>query len=215
VNRVKAGVFSFTPPLSSAEDDEYLRWHLLDHMPEQYQLPGMLHGVRWVGETGSVVNYLIGGPVQQTHDEFFALGRRLGEQGRFPYQRPSLELDFLALLRADAAPAALVSAEVVPFRPHRGVFLIVATADAGHCPEVLDAPGVAGVWTYGSTDAWTLNKRCQPQPRYITVVYIDGDVAATASALAPLVDRHWSSDSVIQPFTGAYRSMIRWDAWPD
>jgi hypothetical protein len=211
VNRVRAGVFSFTPPVSSPEDDDYLRWHLLDHMPEQYQLAGMLHGVRWNGEEASVVNYLIGDPVQVTHDEFFALGRSLAEAGRFPHQRPSVELDFLALTSAQAAPTAMVSAEVVPFRPHRGVYLLVETAAAAEDPTLLDVPGVAGVWTYAPTDTWTLHPRCEPDPRYITVVYLDGDVDATAAAIEPLIERRRATGGV--RFAGALRSTIKWDAW--
>ena len=46
--RVKAGIFSLTAPAD--DDGSYLRWHLLDHMPEQYQLPGIVHGLRWIAD---------------------------------------------------------------------------------------------------------------------------------------------------------------------
>ena len=42
VNRVEAAFFSFTPPAPAGDDGSYLRWHLLDHMPEQFQLAGMV-----------------------------------------------------------------------------------------------------------------------------------------------------------------------------
>ena len=90
----------------------YLRWHLLDHMPEQYQLPGILHGTRWMAdddcrdarvagsgklaEVGSIVNYLVTEPVQPTHDDFMELGPRLALMGRFPERRPSLLLSMPA-----------------------------------------------------------------------------------------------------------------------
>ncbi len=49
MNRVRAAFFSFTPPAPPGDDmGGYLRWHLLDHMPEQYQLPGILHATRWM-----------------------------------------------------------------------------------------------------------------------------------------------------------------------
>ena len=44
MNRVKAAFFSFTPPAPPDDDGSYLRWHLLDHMPEQYRLPGIQLG---------------------------------------------------------------------------------------------------------------------------------------------------------------------------
>ncbi len=241
MQRVEAAFFSFTP-VSGDGDAGYLRWHLLDHMPEQYQLPGLVHGARWMADadlrsariagegplddTGSVVNYLVGDPVQQTHDEFFQLGRRLTEMGRFPERRPSIELDFLALLNCGAAPSAFVSAEVVPFRPHRGVMLIVETpadGDVGawlrwlhseHHPEVLQTAGVAGVWMYGATGRWLPHATLETEPRFVTVVYLDEDPLATTDALRATVGSRWSSGAVRPLFAGPLRSMVHWDAWP-
>ncbi len=179
--RVKAAFFSVTASAAPNEDiTTYLRWHLLDHMPEQYQLPGIVHAMRWIADgvygdrrlagtgrlsqVGNVMNYLVGDPVQQTHYDFMELGPRLAELGRFPVHRPSLQLTMPALLRWYSAPRALVSAEVVPFRPHRGVVLIVeqpGVTDLAqwlqwlhleHYPTLLEVPGVAGVWMYGSTN---------------------------------------------------------------
>jgi hypothetical protein len=142
MNRVRAAFFNFTAP-PAADDDmsSYLRWHALDHMPEQYQLPGVLHGTRWLADTacrdariagagnlaevGSVVNYLVTEPVQPTHDDFMELGPRLALMGRFPEHRPSLQLTMPALHRWYSSPRVQISAEVVPFRPHRGVVVVV------------------------------------------------------------------------------------------
>src|SRR5260370_9978755 len=145
--RVKAGIFSVTPPAPPEDDASYLRWHLLDHMPEQYQLLGLVHAMRWIADgeyldsrivasgdlvqLGNVVNYLFVDPVQQTLDDFMELGGRLAEVGRFPQRRPSLQLRMLALLRGYAAPPARFSAGAVPFRPHRGVLLIAGQPSGG------------------------------------------------------------------------------------
>jgi hypothetical protein len=102
VNRVKVGFFSLSDRGESdedADDGAYLAWHQLDHMPEQYQLPGVVHGQRWVSNEACraarvaasgvfehvhhVVLYLMGDPVEQTLD-FFDLGSRLAQLGRFP-----------------------------------------------------------------------------------------------------------------------------------
>lgn len=239
--RVKAGFFSMTPPVAR-DDGGYLRWHLLDHMPEQYQLPGLVHATRWIADgqypdrriagagrladTGSVVNYLVGDPVQQTHDDFFELGVRLAEIGRFPERRPSLQLRLLALQRWYAAPRALVSAEVVPFRPHRGVALIVeepADRDVPawqhwlhteHHQALLEVPGVAGAWMYGSTDFWRLHPSCRGDPQFVTVVYLDEDPLDTVTSLAPVIEQRWASGAVRPLFAGPLRTMIHWDAWP-
>ena len=239
--RVKAAFFSFTPPAPPDDDGSYLRWHLLDHMPEQYQLPGMQLALRYIADgdyidrhlvaseafpaVGNVVNYLVGDPVQQTHDDFMELGRRLREVGRFPETRPSLQLRMPALLRWYATPRALISPEVVPFRPHRGVVVIVeepAVEDAAawlqwlhtdHHQEVLATPGVAGVWMYGSTTTWTLHPAAQGSPQFTTVIYLDDDPLATTKVLEPAIEQRWRSGAVRPRFAGPFRTMIDWEAW--
>jgi hypothetical protein len=239
--RVKAAFFSFTPPAPPEDDGSYLRWHLLDHMVEQYQLPGIQYALRYIADgeylerrivatgnlehVGNVVNYLVGDPVQQTHDDFMDLGPRLAEMGRFPEVRPSLQLRMPALLHWYAAPRALISPEVVPFRPHRGVVVIVeepVAADVDgwlrwlhtdHYPAVLATPGVAGAWMYGSSGSWQLRPATQGDPQYTTVVYLDDDPLATTRALESLLADRWDSGAVRPLFAGPLRTMIEWEAW--
>ena len=131
-----------------------------------------------------------------------------------------------ALLRWYVAPCALISAEVVPFRPHRGVILIMeepAHRDLApwlqwlhseHYPTLPDVPGVAGVWMYGSTNTWKLHPRCQSDPQYVTMVYLDEDALATAKAVTPVIERRWQSGAVRPVFAGPLRTMTQWEAWP-
>jgi hypothetical protein len=241
MNRVRAGLFSLTPPLSADEDAAYLQWHLLDHMPEQFQLPGIVHAHRWIADgayldhrlagsgplsnMGSVVNYLVSEPVEQTAVDFLHLGRRLAELGRYPHARPSLQVRALALQRWYAAPQALVSAEVVPFRPHRGVLFLVErplTDDATwqqwlhreHLPALLSLPGVAGAWMYGSTSIWRLPPALTGDPQFVTVIYLDEDPLEVCARARPLLEKRWDSGAVEALFAGPLRSMIEWEAWP-
>jgi hypothetical protein len=243
--RVKAGIFSLTAPAPADDDGSYLRWHLLDHMPEQFQLPGIVHAQRWIADgdyltsriaatghlqnVGNAMNYLAGDPTQQTIDDFMELGGRLAEIGRFPEIRPSLQLRVLALLNWCAAPQALISAEVVPWRAHRGVLIIVEepTSDAAfgpaewlqwihhtNHPALMQVPGVAGAWMYGSTTSWNLSPRSDGPPQYITVVYLDDNPLAVTKALTPLVEQRWASGAVRPLFAGPLRTMVQWEAWP-
>ncbi|HTY31612.1 hypothetical protein [Mycobacterium sp.] len=241
--RVKAGFFSLTAPAPADDDGSYLRWHLLDHMPEQYQLPGIVYGLRWIadgdylehrlaadgplGQVGNAVHYLVGDPVEKTFEDFVALGRTLRENGRFPVTRPSLQVAGLRLLQWRAAPHALVSAEVVPFRPHRGIVLLIEEPTHGrpdewlrwlhaeHYPALLGTPGTAGAWTFGSSTGWSrLPVGWRTDHQYITVVYLDGDPLTTADALAPLIEERWRSAAVRPVFAGPLRTMVSWEAWP-
>ena len=69
---------------------------------------------------------------------------------------------------------------------------------------------------YGSTNYWTLHPRCQRDPQYVTVVYLDEDPLVTTTALAPMIETRWVSGEVRPLFAGPLRSMIHWEAWlPD
>jgi hypothetical protein len=260
VNRVRAAFFNFTAPAPAGDDiSGYLRWHALDHMPEQYQLPGILLGTRWMAdgdcldariagsgnlaEVGSVVNYLVTEPVQPTHDDFMELGPRLALMGRFPERRSSIQLSMPALLRWYSSPRVQISAEAVPFRPHRGVVVLVeepvhdesvargesvdriqsVNDTAGwqswlhdeHYPALMELPGVAGAWMYGSSRLWRLHPDCRRDRHYVTVVYLDEDPVKSVGKLGPLLKQRWASGGVKPLFAGPLRSMVRWDAWPD
>jgi hypothetical protein len=172
------------------------------------------------------VHYLVSDPVEETFDDFVALGRTLRDNGRFPISRPSLQVAGLRLLQWQSAPHALISAEVVPFRPHRGILLIVEEPTDGrsndwlqwlhaeHYPALLAAPGTAGAWTFGSTTAWQIPRGWQTDHQYITVVYLDDDPLTVTDSLAPLIEERWRSAAVRPVFAGPLRTMISWDAWP-
>jgi len=149
----------------------------------------------------------------------------LAKQGRYPERRPSLLLRVLALRDWKASPRVLVSDDVVPFRPHRGVFVVLEQPTNGrtdawlewlrheHYPELVDVPGTAGAFTYGSTDGWTLPRTEAGAPMYATVVYLDADPLVTTKALTPVIERRWASGDVRPLLAGPFRTMVQWDAW--
>jgi hypothetical protein len=239
VNRVKAGFFSLSHHSTTGDDREYLDWHQLDHMPEQYQLPGLVLGQRWastracraaraaeIGEWSlveHVVLYLMGNPLDETIDEFLRLGRHLAELGRFSQSLPSHYRGALRLLEAHAAPRALISSEVVPFRPHRGVYLIVEElvedSPQDHflqrmhvevLPELVGVAGVAGAWSYGTTPS--IRRPMFTDGRYrMTVCYLDDDPSAVGERLAPVLERAWLGAPSRLILAAPFESMMIWD----
>jgi hypothetical protein len=240
MNRVKVGFFSMSGGSATGDDRPYLAWHQLDHMPEQYQIPGLLQGQRW-GMTADcyaaravepddlrpvryVVQYLMTDPVQPTLDSFVQLGRRLAEAGRYPERVTSHLLGAFHLLDAYAAPRVLVSPEVVPFRPNRGVYVIVERQSGhdgldrwlqwlhtDHLPELLTIPGVAGVWCFATSSLWRHPAWTEGDHR-ITICYLDDDPAATGERLGALVQRRWQSGAPVRPLMAApFASMVSWD----
>jgi hypothetical protein len=245
VNRVKVGFFSVSDRGESDDDPDdraYLAWHQLDHMPEQYQLPGIVHGERWVSNdtcraaqatsarefehVQHVVLYLMGDPVEQTLDDFFDLGSRLAQLGRFPRDLPRRFLGALRLLETRASPRVLVSAEVVPFRPNRGIYLIVEQPTdrrrldtylrgrhGAHLERLVTTPGVAGAWVFATAAHYRRGRHTEGDYR-VTVCYLDRDPAETARTLGPLMEEAWCDAPVTPLLAAPFASLVPW-IWPD
>ncbi len=237
MNKVEVGFFSFTEITDPSEHRAYNEWHQLDHMPEQLPLRGVAYGSRWVAtpacaaarlvadddlaSTHYVTLYLMTQPVETTLDEFLALGQRLRSLGRFHQQRRSHLSGPLQALEAAAAPSALISGEAVPYRPHRGVFVIVeapeGAPDDAHdqwlhrdwTPSVLDVDGVAGLWTFATSPR--LNRLTwDPGNRRITVVYLDDEPLRVTDALTPLVEERWRDGAVRPQYAGPLETIVPW-----
>ncbi len=241
MNRVKVGFFSLSRRSRDGDDRSYLAWHQLDHMPEQYQLPGLVLGQRWVStpacragrvaengqwsEVEHVVCYLMGEPVDQTIDAFYALGQSLATAGRFPRSLPSHYRGGLGLVETRAATRARISPEVVPFRPHRGIYLIVEAHPEGRTEdtpgrnptpshdmlgELVAVPGVAGAWRYASS-ATSRHPRFSEGDVEMTVCYLDDDPATMGSRLGPVVSRAAAARSTRLELAAPFESMMAWD----
>jgi hypothetical protein len=239
MNRVKAGFFSLSHHGATGDDRDYLDWHQLDHMPEQYQLPGLVLGQRWAStracraaraaEAGDwslvehVVLYLMGNPLDETIDEFLRLGRHLAELGRFSVSLPSHYRGALRLLEAHAASRALISSEVVPFRPHQGVELIVEELDEDASqdaflqrmhvdvlPGLASVDGVAGAWSFGTTPS--IRRPMFTDGRYrMTVCYLDDEPAVVGERLGPVIEQAWEDAPSRLVLAAPYESMMIWD----
>ena len=130
----------------------------------------------------------------------------------------------------------LVSGEALPFRPHRGVLLLVEAIGAGdvaawarwhhtdHLPELLRAPGVAGAYTFRSSTVLGTGAdqgvrfgvpMWNPGQRFVTVVYLDDDVLVTSRAIESLLRRRWETGAVAPELVGPFRSMLTYEAWPE
>ena len=101
-----------------------------------------------------VTCYLMAEPIEETLDDFFALGARAAPARSFPPHRQAHLTGPFRVGETVAAPRVLVSPAAVPYRAHRGIYVIVE--DDRRCrrgrtpPRLLDVPGVAGVWSFAS-----------------------------------------------------------------
>jgi hypothetical protein len=130
------------------------------------------------------------GPLPRFND----LGGALHRGGRMPLRLPTVEFMTADVAGKAASPLAVAGADVIPWRPALGAYLII---ESGHAPAdaLTDVSGVAGVWWYHGnlapppyeTDA----RRLQ-----ITYCYLDDDPVAVAGPLGKAVRERWTSGAV-------------------
>ena len=213
MNKVKVGFFSFTEITNPKEHRSYNEWHQLDHMPEQFPIPGVVHGQRWVSTPACrrarvardplidpahyMTLYLMTDPVDEVLREFRNVGALLSDVGRFHRHRRAHVGGPFHVVKAYAAPRVLVSPESLPARPNRGVYVVVADlaregadayaqwADQIHYPDMLAVDGIAGVWTFQSRGIPESPAFVHPSPagRRISVYYLDGEPLKVAAEL--------------------------------
>ncbi len=200
-------------------DAAYFEWHGLDHRPEQYRLAGLRNALRLVSTPAcrsvraanaapfdavdNIMTYMfssldVAGP-------FLALGRALDQAGRMPHRLPAVATMMGELASKAAPPRVVAGADVIPWRPALGVYLIV---EKGQAPahDLVDVPGVAGVWSFHGASAppSTTSETGKPFPpngldvrgQQITYCYLDADPVETGKRLGEHMKRRWASGAV-------------------
>lgn len=189
-------------------DADYIAWHSLDHRPEQYRLPELRATLRLVStpqcraaraaseahfdDIDHVMTYLFTGP--ECMPGFSELGAALDRGGRMPHRLPSVGYMTADLAGKAAAPRAVAGADVIPWRPAKGVYLIVEKGAASPA-SLIDVPGVAGVWWYQGNDT-PGEMDTNSTGLQVTYCYLDEDPVAVAAKLADVMKQRWASGAI-------------------
>ena len=199
-------------------DAEYLHWHSLDHRPEQYRVAGLRHSMRLVStpacraaraaaadrydRVDHVMTYYF--TRDAAFDQFRALSVALSGDRR-PFRLPSVDSGYFALKGKSVARGAVAGADVIPWRPARGVYLILESG-AEPAAALSDVPGVAGVWWHegGQSAAADVPGNAGVQ---LTYCYLEEDPISTAHRLRPVLERRWAKSGV-QPLLAAPFQML-------
>ena len=231
----RLGVFSLSASSPDGDDSRYLRWHQLDHLPQQFSIEGVLHGERWVSTpdcralrpvqserfepVNHVVHYLMGEPVERTVDEFFALRDHLVEIGRFPERIPNRLVAGVTVVGRHAAASAEVSPDVIPFRPNLGAYLVIErdadpeSAAAVPWPEaavdaLLALDGVAGMWTFAPSG---LRPDEFSRSGYsVGLLYLDEDPVAVAPRVNQVLEARWADDRIAPALAAPFVTLVPW-----
>ena len=189
-------------------DADYIAWHSLDHRPEQYRLAGIRNTMRLVSTPAARAARAAQAAPYDTVDHimtyqfasaapipaFIELGGALDRGGRMAHRLPSIDYQTADIAGRIAAPHALAGADVIPWRPALGVYVLIEQGYAS--PEsLIDVPGVAGIWWFaGSADLAPYGDRSAG--KQITYCYCDEDPVAVAGELGARMPARWVSGAV-------------------
>lgn len=209
-----------------ARDAEYLEWHSLDHRAEQYRIAGVRHSLRLVSTPACraarafsaspydavdhVMTYFF--TEDAALDQFGALSTALGGERR-PFRLPSIDCGYFNLSGKVAAPGAIAGADVIPWRPAKGIYLLVE--QGGLSPETLiDIDGVAGIWwhTGGVPPLTGFRDNSGLQLSYL---FLDEDPTDIAERLREPLLRRWANENISPLLAAPFQIPIpfEWDRY--
>jgi hypothetical protein len=184
-------------------DEEYLEWHSLDHRPEQYRITGLRHSLRLVSTptcrsrrassephydpVDHVMTYLFADVTAL--EQFNTLSDALPAERR-PLTLPSIEFGVYSLTGKIAAPRAVTGADVIPWRPAFGVYLLVEERTATQPVDLVDVDGVAGAW-WGEGIAIDAPFSVDRLGQQITYLFLDDEPERVAERLRAPLQRRW------------------------
>lgn len=208
-------------------DADYLRWHTLDHRPEQHRLAAVRASLRFVStpacRSARAVN---GGPldaVDHVMTYFFTdqaglrgfneLSTALGDAGRKLPLLPPVERGVYEVQSKSAAPRVKVGSDVLPWVPVRGAFLLVERGPAPVNP-LIEVEGVAGVWS-GLSQEVDANLASAQANQSITYCFLDGDPIAVAERLRPVLAARWAESGAEPLFAAPFFAVVpyEWDRY--
>ena len=248
--RARKSWFTFARVMDARHHQLYNEYHQLDHRPENLALPGVLFGDRWVrtpacvrvaGETQPpfadvqyLAHYLFEEPLDRAMRSWLDLSWSTFQEGRRPEtgltERPFR--GWFIPLKAYVTPRIRISADALPFRPVRGVYVamseivssaapaevqrVLAWEDQVWIPSLLECHGSAGVMVHVSdpsgpqpfsTAAGTEGFNTTPDLR-VHVVYLDEDPLEFVEDMQSRGCMWWSTARPAPVTGGALRSLF-------
>lgn len=208
----------------TGRDAEYLEWHSLDHRVEQYRIAGVRHSLRLVltaecraarafcdaryEAVAHVMTYFF--TEDAALEQFNALSVALSGARR-PFTLQSIENGYLRVAGMVAAPRAVVGADVIPWRPARGVYLLIEQGTLSPA-SLAEIEGVAGVWWHQGG--------VPPLPGFrdnsglqVTYCFLDADPLQVAILLREALQKRWATRNVIPLLAAPFQIPVafEWD----
>ncbi len=208
-------------------DADYLQWHTLDHRPEQHRLTGVRASLRLVSTPACraarassderfdaidhVMTYFF--TDQSGLTSFNELSKALGGADRKLPLLPPVQRGVYAVQHKSAAPRIKTGADVLPWWPIRGVYLLVETGTTAPT-ELVAIDGVGGVWSADAQPVDASLANAQPG-QSVTYCFLDDDPVATAERLGPVLEGRWTQAGVEPLLAAPFYPVVpyEWDRY--
>jgi hypothetical protein len=213
-------------------DAEWLEWHSLDHRPEQHRLPGLRASLRIVSTPACraaraasteafdavdhVMTYMFSGIDKL--EAFQALSSALGAAGRKIPLLPTVRRGAFTLHGLAASPRIKVGADVLPWWPARGVYLLVeeiageiVEEGAGSPPGITDDPGVGGVMWASGMPVSPANNHDDNAGLQITYCFLDDDPVAVAGAVRATLEKRWADTGAVPLLAAPFYILVSYE----
>ncbi|MCH2170047.1 hypothetical protein MK489_04615 [Myxococcota bacterium] len=219
-NKIKAALLSLgriggPGGEATAEHGTYGYWHRNDHLPEVSCRPGVALAQRTVAppayqrvrpvDSGELAGteyftyYMLTDPLETILEMFAGGSRALRDAGRMRSLPVPSSGGIYRLVGAYASERVVVSANAVPYLPHKGVFVSVIDTPEGadrealhgyydevHIPDLLSVKHVTGCYWFQSwPEAPVTGVALPPANRNVRILFLDGD------PIEMVRDLHW------------------------
>jgi hypothetical protein len=209
-------------------DAAYLEWHVLDHQPEQHRLGSLRVSLRLVStpacraaraasvgrydDVDHVMTYLFSDIAGL--EEFRVLNAAMSQAGRTPYLLPMVERVVYRLDGMAAAPRIKVGADVVPWWPALGVFVLIERTEVPPS-KLIDVAGVGGTWWATGLPMGDVFSSADNSGLQITYCYLDDDPAEAAERLRPVLEKRWADGGITPLLAAPFHTVLRyeWDRY--
>jgi hypothetical protein len=203
----------------TGQDAAYLEWHSLDHRPEQYRIAGLRQSIRLVSTPACRAARAFSdgryNAVDHVMTYFFAAGaafeqfRVLSDAlngDRRPFRLPSVDANYFRLAGKVAAPSAIAGADVVPWRPARGMYLLIEQGLASPS-SLVEVDGVAGIWWHqgGQSPVPGFSDATGVQLSYC---FLDQDPVEIAQRLRRPLEQRWQSGAVVPLLAAPFYTLV-------
>lgn len=203
----------------AGRDAEYLEWHSLDHRPEQHRIAGLRQSLRLVSTPACRAVRAISDPrydavdhvmtyfftEDAALDQFGVLSEALGGDRR-PFRLPSVDAGYFRLAGKVAARRAIAGADIMPWRPTRGVYLIVERGAVSPA-AITDVAGVAGIWWHKGGTPPTSGFRDNTGLQ-LTYCFLDDDPVATAQRLRQPLEQRWATGEAVPLLAAPFQTLV-------